>query len=133
MIKRDELKRTAVDRLKDARILAENNRFEGAAYICGYAVEIALKYAICGTLNWEEFPFTPGEFKKLTNFRTHDLEILLLLSGIESRIKSKLLYEWSVVLEWSPENRYGNSNITVKKTEDMLNCTEILLEEIWRI
>jgi len=34
---------------------------DGATYLCGYAVEVALKFRICLTLNWPEFPSTGGE------------------------------------------------------------------------
>jgi len=42
----------------------------------------------------------------LQSVKTHDLEILLRLSGVEGRIKTKHLAEWSVILDWDPEKRY---------------------------
>ena len=35
---RDDLKEVALIRLDDARVLLENERYEGAYYLCGYAI-----------------------------------------------------------------------------------------------
>lgn len=50
MIARSDLTSTARAHLADARLLARNGRYDGAVYVCGYAVEIALKARICRTL-----------------------------------------------------------------------------------
>ena len=81
------------------------NRPHGAVYLAGYAVELALKARICATLNWSGFPSTAGEFQGYQTFRTHDLDILLHLSGIEPAIKARYLTEWSVVATWDPNTR----------------------------
>ena len=88
MIAKTELKRIATARLLDAEALVIAQRFDGAIYLCGYAVEIALKVRICETLNWTEFPETSSEFQGLLSFKTHDVNILLRLSGAEERVKS---------------------------------------------
>lgn len=56
---------------------------------------------------WEEgFPAHRSEFRGLQSFQTHDLEMLLHLSGIEADIKNEHIEDWSRVIEWSPESRY---------------------------
>jgi HEPN domain-containing protein len=57
------LRNIAAARLEDARQLFVAGRFDGAAYLCGYAVELALKARICDTLAWSEFPETAKEFE----------------------------------------------------------------------
>jgi len=42
-----QLRDIARERIKDAEALFGAERYEGAMYICGYAVEIALKARIC--------------------------------------------------------------------------------------
>jgi len=84
----------------------ENGGVDGAAYLCGYAVELALKARICITLNWEGFPQTRSEFDGFSSFKTHRLDVLLVLSGQEQRIKTEQLREWSAVVTWDPEARY---------------------------
>src|ERR1700682_2846835 len=89
-------------RLEDARILLAGHRFDGAVYMCGYAVEVALKARICRTLGWPAFPMTQTEFQGLTSFKTHDLDLLLRLSGQEANIKQKHFVDWNAVAVWNP-------------------------------
>lgn len=91
MILIDELRMIARARLADATLLFRNERPDGAFYLGGYAVELALKARICQTLNWIGFPEKRSEFDNLTSFRTHKLDVLLALSGQEQRIKSEYL------------------------------------------
>jgi len=93
-------------RLEDANVLLLKDRIDGAAYICGYAVELALKARICKTLGWAAFPEKRNEFENLTSFKTHKLDVLLTLSGQEQRIKTEHFSEWSAVAGWDPEARY---------------------------
>jgi hypothetical protein len=123
-----DLDQIARARLADAEVLAVASRFDGALYLCGYAVEIALKARICKTLNWASFPETQGEFKLLTSFRTHNLGLLLRLSGLETQVRTNYLAEWSVVEGWRPESRYkqiGTASAT--DATDMINATKTLL------
>jgi len=107
MIPVAELDRIARARLEDAEALREAGRYDGAAYLCGYAVEVALKARISRTLNWPDFPSTSGEFRNYTSFQTHDLDVLLRLSGQEARIKGQHLKLWSEVVRWKAEWRYN--------------------------
>ncbi len=88
-------------RLEDAQVLYDNKRYDGAAYICGYAVEFALKARICETLNTTTYP------DHLPGFKIHKLETLLFLTGRESHIKQNALADWTFVVQnWQPEMRY---------------------------
>ena len=107
MLSITELTSTARARLTDAKALLAKGRYDGASYVCGYAVEIALKARVVKTLKWPGFPNEGKEFAGLQSFKTHDLEILLYLSGWEAKITAKFPSEWSKVCEWSPEERYG--------------------------
>jgi len=106
MIAAAYLKKIAHARLRDSRVLLKGKRHDGAVYLCGYAVELALKSRLCRSLKWTEFPETASEFKGLQSIKTHDLELLLRMSGVEARIKTKHMAEWSKVLDWDPEKRY---------------------------
>jgi hypothetical protein len=50
MISLAELEDIAATRLHDAKVLLEATRFDGATYLCGYAVERSLNARICRTL-----------------------------------------------------------------------------------
>ncbi len=132
MIEVEQLKFMANERLQDATVLYENKRIQSSVYICGYAVEIALKYAVCKSLDWNEFPSTKKDFEGLISFRTHDLERLIKLSGIEKTIKKILLSDWSIVKVWNPEQRYSNVEITACDAQDMIESSKRILGAIWK-
>ena len=105
MISIQELENIAIARLDDAKALLGAARFDGATYLCGYAVEVELEARICRVLNWSEFPSTGGEFQALRSFQTHELDVLLRLSGQEARIKREHFADWNVVAVWKAESR----------------------------
>ncbi|MBI4471948.1 MAG: HEPN domain-containing protein [Acidobacteria bacterium] len=128
MIVTNDLKSTARARLRDAEVLLKAKRFDGAFYLCGYAVELALKARICRTLKWPGFPETNKEFEGLQSIKTHDLEILLRFSGVEDRVKTKYFAEWSQVLDWNSQKRYQSSGQTTsQQATDMVTCAKRLL------
>ncbi len=127
----DELDRIAIAKLEDGKILLGGGRYDGAAYICGYAIEVALKARICRTLDWVDFPSTNGEFQAYRSFQTHALEVLLRLSGHEARIKRDHFAPWNEVASWTPESRYyAIGKIQKAEAELMIRSVEQLLEAI---
>jgi len=115
-------------KLNDASVLFINGRTAGAEYVCGYAVEMALKARICKTLNWPGFPENRSEFENYASFRTHKLDVLLSLSGEEQRIKADHILEWSYVAEWNPEVRYSATDTANRDDVAlMITSTETLL------
>lgn len=129
MIQRTVLKRIAVARLADAEALFKAKRYDGAIYLCGYTVELGLKFRICQTLRWKAFPETSAEFKDLMSFKTHDFNTLLRLSGIEERVKLSYLAEWSIVKQWKPEMRYSKTgSSSPASANQMITATQTLLK-----
>ena len=88
MLTRTQLRKIARARIQDSRVLLRGRRYDGAVYLCGYAVELALKARICTVLHWQGFPSTRKEFEGLSSFKVHELEILLRLTGREEKIKA---------------------------------------------
>lgn len=131
MIQKNDLRKIARTRLKDADILMASKRYDGAVYLCGYAVELTLKARICRTLKWNGYPLTSKEFENYRSFRTHDLDILLHLTGLEKLIKTAYLAEWSHVAKWNPAARYQSIG-TAKKddTQLMISSAKILIGKI---
>ena len=131
MITRSDLTKIARARLGDAEVLHRSHRYDGAIYLCGYAVEIALKARICRTLSWSEYPSTGGEFQNYQSFRTHNRHVLLRLSGIEERVKTTLFTEWSAVAAWDPEARYKPiGSATRQATALMIASARVLLRAL---
>jgi|SRR4030095_751704 HEPN domain-containing protein len=128
MIGVSDLKAVSRGRLKDALVLQRAGRFDGAVYISGFAVEIALKARACRTLKWSGFPETASEFTALQLFKTHNLEVLLKLSGTENKIRTKFLTEWSVLVRWNPASRYRRIGTATRQDAiDMIAAARNLL------
>jgi len=131
MIHRNALKKIARARLKDADILMASRRYDGAIYLCGYAIEITLKSRICQTLKWQGYPSSKREFHDYQSFRTHDLDVLLHLTGREQTIKTNFLAEWSAAAQWNPAARYQPVG-TAKRNDAqlMISAAKILMRRI---
>lgn len=131
MLEKKEIKKIAKARLKDAQVLVASRRYDGAIYLCGYAIELGLKARICRTLKWSGFPSTNNEFKDYRSFKTHNLDVLLHLTGIEEKIKRELFAEWSAVAEWDPETRYNPiGNASSSDAQLMLSSAASLLAKL---
>lgn len=130
MIDVADFERTAQARLEDARVLHRSGRYDGAVYMCGYAVEIALKSRMCRTLGWEGFPETSGEFSEMRLIHTHDLGLLLQLSGMKPTIRQNHFSEWSAISDWEPQVRYRMSGTASEADAELtVNAIESLLED----
>jgi hypothetical protein len=128
MVSSVELRRIARGRLQDAEVLLAAGRYDGAIYLCGYAIETALKARICRVLKWPGYPSTRREFEGYQSFRTHDLDILLHLSGTENKIKTNHLAAWSIVATWDSNVRYRPiGSASSQEAADMIQSTKAIL------
>jgi HEPN domain-containing protein len=124
MIPLTELDTIAHARLDDAQALHDAGRFDGAVYLCGYAVEVALKARICRALNWRQFPDRKG----FESIYTHDLDILLQYSGQELRVKNDHFSDWSNVMQWKEDKRYTIiGTATESASAGMIASAKVLL------
>ncbi|WP_394661128.1 DNA-binding protein [uncultured Acinetobacter sp.] len=105
---KNELEKLADLRLLEARILFDNNAYQGAYYLCGYSIECALKACIAKSFKANEFPN-----KKLVNDSyVHNLDQLLKLSNlhpifqIDKTANPDLEINWGIVKDWSEAYRY---------------------------
>lgn len=132
MLSFKDLSSIARGRLKDAKALLARKRHDGAAYLCGYAVEVALKARIAKTLKWSDgFPEKANEFTGLQSFKSHDLRVLLKLSGWEAKIKSKYPVDWSRVAQWDPESRYRPlGSLTQADAQEMIASAAQILDAL---
>lgn len=119
---RNELQRLTQLRLQEAEALFEKELFDGAAYLCGYVIELALKARICRLLDIEDYP-DGGKLKGA--FATHDLDQLLLLAGLAVKIEKTeaVFISWSIASSWRPERRYQpHGTVGEKDALTMLNA-----------
>lgn len=128
MANRNQLKELALLRRREAEVLFAANLYDGARYLAGYVLELALKARICRLLDIEEYPDT-GDFRRV--YATHDLDQLLKLSGLSrkpSLQENKLFDSWSTAASWRPERRYDVPGITqFEDVRDVLAAVDKVL------
>ncbi len=126
MIALIDFEQMARDKLVDADCLFKGNRFDGAVYLAGYALEIALKVRLCKNNGLLSFPEKKDECSSLTNkWFIHSLVKLESHSGLN--LSSSHLTEWSIVKNWDVEARYKNSQASQLDARDFLDSVQILL------
>jgi hypothetical protein len=118
-VTRAEFQAVAELRARDAEILLNAQRWDGAYYVAGYAVECGLKACIAKMFKQDDIP-EPDFVRKIY---THDLEMLLERANIRQHIplNSPLDVNWGIVFEWSESSRY-RSDITQTDAVAMCNA-----------
>jgi HEPN domain-containing protein len=109
-------------RLKEAQALYSAGFYDGAAYLCGYVIELALKARICKLLGVADYP-DGGKYKQV--FAVHDFDQLSFLSGLRRKLLpgSQLSTNWSIASPWTPEQRYRPAGtFSQQDTFDILNA-----------
>ncbi len=118
-----ELRDLARLRLREAEALYAAGLYDGAAYLCGYSVEFALKARICTLLGLTDYP-PPGELKRA--YAIHDCDQLRLLAGLKNTMtlgSPRLLSNWSVATRWKVEDRYNpKGSVPQKDARDILDA-----------
>jgi hypothetical protein len=105
---RTDLQQLADDRLGDAESLLAAQRWSGAYYLSGYAVECALKACVAKLTNLYDYP--DKDF--VNQIYTHKIDRLLVLAGIEPQLRADgaadpaLLANWQTVTGWDEKARY---------------------------
>jgi len=127
LVKATVFRAASIERFKDATCLHAAGRFEGAIYLCGYALECQLKYCFClarGMAHMEE-----GEARRLG----HRLPELLdaagwarLLSG-NRKLRELHVAFHDINRRWSTEIRYSAERSSRKESERFLKDWRALL------
>lgn len=108
MATRQELQDLALVRLQEAETLFNAGFYNGCAYLCGYAVELALKACICKLSDTNDYPAT-GEYKRV--YAVHDLDQLLFLAGLRAKLdpaNQALFTNWSLAVPWNRRRSFSN-------------------------
>lgn len=120
MISRSDLKELAKIRIKEADALLSKNSYSGAYYLCGYAIECALKACIAKKTKKSEFPDKDVVFKSYS----HNPSELIGVAGLKTQLDAKLnsdksfAVNWNTILQWSEKSRYEKHKR--KEAEDLL-------------
>ena len=135
MIADHKLYNLAKTRFEEAKILLNNNKFDGAIYLCGYALELILKKHIVQALKWEGYPETKSEFENYKSFKTHNLDVLLNLAGLQKYMTSDTLAfaRWQIAKNWDSEIRYKEVGKLAKTdAEGIIEATKETINFILR-
>lgn len=97
---RGEFQELALIRLHDAKVLLDNECYDGAYYLSGYVIECALKACIAKKTKKFDYP----DKKLIDKIYTHDLTKLLSVVGINLDEDTKI--KWTIVKDWSEQDRY---------------------------
>jgi len=96
-------------RLREAKLLLDNGMYDGAYYLCGYAVECALKACIARRTQRHDFP-PPRRI--IERIYSHDLNELLAQAGLKPEldqamsVNADLKSNWDIIKVWTEESRY---------------------------
>lgn len=119
---RTDLQELAEIRVREAEALLTNNKYEGAYYLSGYAIECALKACIAKRTQQYEFP----DKNAVIQSHTHDLSQLIKAAGLEVELRNEMLADpafetnWAVVKDWSEVARYRKP--TARKAQDLYSA-----------
>jgi HEPN domain-containing protein len=105
---RNDFQQLADIRAKEAKVLLDNQCFDGAYYLLGYAVECALKSCISKQFKEHDFP----DLQTVRDSYTHSLQKLLRVAVLEQNMQNdwqtqpRLQSNWAIVTRWSEQTRY---------------------------
>jgi len=120
---RNDFQLLAEDHLRHAKALLDAELYSGAYYICGYAVECALKACICSGTNQFDFHVHPDIARKAWS---HKFANLIDVSGLEEELDAARLHDsvldvnWKNVENWSEDSRYDRRS--QKDAEDLYSA-----------
>ena len=121
---RSDFQTLAEMRIKEALALLENQCYEGAYYLAGYAVECALKACIARNTNQYDFP---PDRNTVNRIYSHNLEWLMHEAHLEraheteTQTHSQFAVNWYHVTKWSEAARYRPS-IAQQNAEDIVRA-----------
>jgi HEPN domain-containing protein len=92
-------------RMSEAKLLLDQQDWDGAYYLAGYAVEFAFKVRIISRLmKSDSFP----DRTLAENFYKHNLTLLRKLADLDEEMTKDVSVKlhWDVVKDWSEQSRY---------------------------
>ncbi len=118
-MKRKDFIKLAGIRIREAGTLIGKKRYDGAYYLCGYAVECGLKACIAKQTKTCDFP----DKDTVNQSYTHSLTQLVKIAGLEQELENnshrsrKFDANWTVTKDWSENSRYEEH--TDKEARDL--------------
>jgi HEPN domain-containing protein len=123
---RFDLQKMAEERVADAKALLDAGRYQAAYYLCGYAIECALKACIAKKTREFDFP----DRKLVNDSYVHDLQKLVKVAELdqlleeEGRQNGVFAANWIIVKDWSETSRYDVSIMRAKAARFFVAVTD---------
>jgi hypothetical protein len=123
-ITRSDFQKLAECRIKDAKALLKQKRWDAAYYLAGYAVECALKACIIRRVLRPDEWFPSPDFSK--RCFTHNLDTLRTLANLDPSLEGDgdLSENWNTVNDWNEEKRYEISQTEVSVKDFLQAITD---------
>jgi len=106
-------------RVSEGKTLLDQELYQGAYYLVGYAVECAIKAVIAKETKQYDFPDKAFAVKCFT----HDLIELIGAAGLKQRLRERedadedFKLNWAVVKDWSEQYRYAPAIAKTKASD----------------
>jgi hypothetical protein len=110
----------------DAKCLREAGRFQGAIYLCGYALECKLKFCVCRSQGIEKME--EAEAKRLGHHLTELLDAAGLARVLAGQRELHVAFQ-DINDRWSTEMRYSGAKASSRDCDRFLKDSRALL--IW--
>lgn len=135
---RTDLQQLAELRVKEAECLLSASHWDGAYYLCGYAIECALKACIAKMTREGDFP----NKDLIIQSYTHDLKTLVRAAKLEDALKGRCDQDpqfesyWTTVKDWRETSRYHRhdeqtARALIKAVNDPQEGVLIWLKGLW--
>ncbi len=121
-LNRQQFQRLTDERLADAEILFAAQRWSGAYYLAGYAVECALKACVLAYIEAHmEVLFSTRRY--VEDCWSHDINKLVKPAGLEKQLElattsGDFKLNWRMVESWTERSRYETKS--EKEAKDLL-------------
>lgn len=139
----EEIKRIAIERLEEAAILCDSEKYDGAFYLAGYSIELMLKAKICERFDvenlFDEKVNKDGINKVRNTVKLHDISLLLIFSGLRKKLDVEKenniilgktiarLFDAENKCLWDEKSRY--QPIGSQNADDVRELINLLLDE----
>src|SRR5713226_2682633 len=124
VVKATVFRQASIERLLDAKCLRDAGRFQGAIYLCGYALECQLKATVCMARRVESLE--EREAKKLGHELAHVLDAARLSGKLIENEDLQIAFS-KIANRWSTEIRYSGGGSNKRECQRFLKDSEALL------
>ncbi|MGF1585716.1 MAG: hypothetical protein ACFCUM_10365 [Bacteroidales bacterium] len=119
---KSDLEKIVDIRLSESNVLLSSEKYSGAYYLAGYAIECALKACIAKKVNKYDFP----DKKLASKSYSHDLDELVGVAGLRDELNAQIKKDKEFKLNWAVANIWNETSryecIEKTKANDLLNA-----------